>query len=482
MRTGSADQRRSRKTKQTMFHNRPFTLALLLLGTAPLPLAAQQADTAARQGVQTAQTSPASSEPWSLARCLEYARANNLQVQSARITAEAGDIELEAAKAARYPTLSFNTGQNVSHQSAIKLINDYGEVVSDGSFSYGGSYGIGSTTAIYQGGRLRNNVRQQERRAESSRLGVEKSLNDITVNVVQAYLQVMYAAETVEINRRAVTLAEEQADRAQRMLEQGAVARTEVAQMLSQLGSAQYDLTTAQNNLAQYRLQLKQLLELGPDANFDVEFPEISDDEVLRIIPSVEEVYDAALGIMPETRQADILIEASQFAERAARSAFYPQVSLSANVSTGHQSGLGLSMGSQLSQKLNESIGLSLSVPIFNGKNARTSVRQARLNTRQAEIDSRTARKDLLSTIESLHRDAVAAQSNYMAAGQKLAYAEESYRLAVASFEQGKNNAVELNTEKNNFLAAISERLQAKYKAVLAAKILAFYRGEPITL
>ena len=286
-----------------MFHNRPFTLALLLLGTAPLPLAAQQADTAARQGVQTAQTSPASSEPWSLARCLEYARANNLQVQSARITAEAGDIELEAAKAARYPTLSFNTGQNVSHQSAIKLINDYGEVVSDGSFSYGGSYGIGSTTAIYQGGRLRNNVRQQERRAESSRLGVEKSLNDITVNVVQAYLQVMYAAETVEINRRAVTLAEEQADRAQRMLEQGAVARTEVAQMLSQLGSAQYDLTTAQNNLAQYRLQLKQLLELGPDASFDVEFPEISDDEVLRIIPSVEEVYDAALGIMPETRQ-----------------------------------------------------------------------------------------------------------------------------------------------------------------------------------
>ena len=143
MRTGSADQRRSRKTKQTMFHNRPFTLALLLLGTAPLPLAAQQADTAARQGVQTAQTSPASSEPWSLARCLEYARANNLQVQSARITAEAGDIELEAAKAARYPTLSFNTGQNVSHQSAIKLINDYGEVVSDGSFSYGDDWSTG---------------------------------------------------------------------------------------------------------------------------------------------------------------------------------------------------------------------------------------------------------------------------------------------------------------------------------------------------
>ena len=250
----------------------------------------------------------------------------------------------------------------------------------------------------------------------------------------------------------------------------------------SLVGSAEYDLTTAQNNLAQYKLQLKQLLELGPDTRFEVEVPEISDAEVLRIIPTVEEVYAIAVQTMPETRQAEILIEASEYAERAARSAFFPQVSLSANVSTGHQSGTSASMGSQLSQKLNESIGLSLSVPIFNGKNARTSVRQARLNTRQAQIDSRNACKELLSTIESLHRDAVAAQSSYMAAEQKLAYAEESYRLAAASFEQGKNNAVELNTEKNNYLAALSARLQAKYQAVLAAKILAFYRGEPIML
>ena len=460
-------------------HNIRLYGLLLAMACTAAPLAAQTGGTAAATAAAAAAPQD---DPWSMARCIEYARANNLQVQSAQIAAETSGIELEAAKASRFPTLSFSTGQNVSHQNAIKLINDYGEVVSDGSFSYGGSYGIGSTTTIYQGGRLRNNIRQLERRAESSRLGVEKSLNDITVSVVQAYLQVLYAAETVEINRRAVTLAEQQADRAQRMFEKGAVARTEVAQMRSQLGSAEYDLTTAQNNLAQYKLQLKQLLELGPGTRFEVEAPDISDAEVLCIIPSVEEVYAAAVQTMPETRQAEILIEASEYAERAARSAFFPQVSLSANVSTGHQSGTSASMWSQLSQKLTESIGLSLSVPIFNGKSARTSVRQARLNTRQAQIDSRNACKELLSTIESLHRDAVAAQSSYMAAEQKLAYAEESYRLAAASFEQGKNNAVELNTEKNNYLAALSARLQAKYQAVLAAKILAFYRGEPITL
>ncbi len=109
----------------------------------------------------TAQEARPQERQWTLGECIEYARSNNIQVRKAQINASAGEVELEAAKASRYPTLSFNSGQSVSHQSAIKLINDYGEVVSDGTFSYGGSYGFGSNVSIFQGGRLRNSVRQQ---------------------------------------------------------------------------------------------------------------------------------------------------------------------------------------------------------------------------------------------------------------------------------------------------------------------------------
>ncbi len=109
-------------------------------------------------------------------------------------------------------------------------------------------------------------------------------------------------------------------------------------------------------------------------------------------------------------------------------------------------------------------------------------MRRARLDTRQSEIDNLNARKELLATVESLHHDAVAGQANFVSAGEKLLYAEESWRLAEASFEAGANNAVDLITEKNNYLSALSARLQAKYQAVLAAKILLFYKGEPITL
>ena len=243
---------------------------------------------------------------WTLGECIEYARRNNIQVRKAQINASTGEVVLEAAKASRYPTLSFNSGQSVSHQSAIKLINDYGEVVSDGTFSYGGSYGFGSNVSIFQGGRLRNNVRRQEKQLESSRMAVEQSENTITVNVAQAYLQILYARETAEINRRAVELAARQVDRAQKRLEEGDAARNEVAQMRAQLAAAQYDLTAAQNNLAQYTLQLKQLLELGADDRFEAAYPEIGDEEVLQALPTVAEVYAAAVEIMPETRSAEI--------------------------------------------------------------------------------------------------------------------------------------------------------------------------------
>ncbi len=460
-----------------------ITFRHLLLAAAALAVAhAAPAQSGSGAPEQSAAGQSQSPDGWTLGRCIDYARSNSIQVRSAEIAVSTGEAELDAAKAARYPTLSFNSGQSVSHQSAIKLINDYGEVVSDGTFSYGGSYGFGSSTAIFQGGRMRNSIRQQQKQLESSRLAVERSANSVTVSVTQAYLQVLYARETLEVNRRAVELAARQADRAQKMHEAGAVARGEVAQMRSQLAAAQYDLTTAENNLAQYTLQLKQLLELEPGDRFEVADPAVGDGEVMQALPAVADVYAAAVAIMPETRSAEVQIEASQYAEKVARAGFYPQVSLSANVSTGHQSGTPASMGSQLKDKLNESVGLSLNVPIFNNRSARTSVRRARLGTRQAQIDNISARKELLATIESLHHDATAAQASFLASGEKLAYAEESYRLAEASFEQGDSNAVELITEKNNYLSALSARLQAKYQAVLAAKILLFYKGEPITL
>ncbi len=167
---------------------------------------------------------------------------------------------------------------------------------------------------------------------------------------------------------------------------------------------------------------------------------------------------------------------------RIARGSYLPSLSLSAGLSTGWNSGTGTTYFDQLGNKLGESLGLSLSLPIFNGKQVRTNVRRAVLQMESARLQDESNRKQLLATLESLHNDAVAAQQRYYASKAQLEAAAESFRLVTEQFEAGIKNTVELLTEKNNYISALSQQLQAKYQAVLAGKLLARYMNQPIDL
>ena len=168
--------------------------------------------------------------------------------------------------------------------------------------------------------------------------------------------------------------------------------------------------------------------------------------------------------------------------EKVAQGDYLPSVSLSASVSTGHDSKGSGSYFSQMDDRLVENVGINVSVPIFNRKQARLNVAKAKLQTEQARLDERNTRKDLLQTVESLHQDVVAAQSRYQAALQRVKSTYESYRLVQGEFDAGLKNAVDLLVEKNNYLSALQEQIQAKYQAVLAFKLLNFYRNEAIDM
>ena len=135
-----------------------------------------------------------------------------------------------------------------------------------------------------------------------------------------------------------------------------------------------------------------------------------------------------------------------------------------------------------MNNQLNENIGVTLSVPIFNRRQAKTSIAKARLQTRQAELDYTNMEKELLRTIESLYQDAVSAQSRYIAANDQVKSAAISYNLVLEQFNAGMKNTVDLLTQKNEYLASQQEQIQAKYQAVLSIKLLNFYQNEPITL
>ena len=437
-----------------------ITLALIL-GLSALPLRAQ--DTKA----------------WTLRDCIEYALQNNIQIKTKEVSLETAEASLEQARAAQLPTLNFSSSFGANFRN-VTTFNDYMEEAGHTSFS--NNFGLNSGMTLYQGGRLQNTVKQQEVQRDAAELNVESAGFDIELSVTQAYLQVLYNREALELAQKNEELSQKQVDRGQELFAAGSISRVELSQLKSQQASDQYQTVSAENTLESSRLKLKQLLELGLDSDFHIDFPEIDDAVVAAQIPSLADAYDAALATLPQLRSSELGIESADLGVKIAKGAGLPSLSLSAGISTGWNSGTGTTYFDQLGNKLGESLGLNLSIPIFNGKQVKTNVRKAQLQLVNARLQDESTRKQLLADLESVRNDAISAQKRYFAAKIQQQAATESYSLVTEQFEAGIKNTVELLTEKNNLLNATSQLLQAKYQAVLAEKILARYMNNPIEL
>ena len=416
-----------------------------------------------------------SADGWTLRRCIEYARANNIEVRSSQIARQSALVDLEQAQAQKTPLLSFSTTQSYRHAK-----NESRNFASNGT--YEGNYALNAGITIYNGGKLKNSLLQQRTIGKSRDAEVEMARNSIEIAVTQAYLEILYAAESVKTDEQTVESSEAQMNRAKALFEAGSISRSDYAQIESQYAGDRYQLTSSRTRLSESRLALKQLLELGLDDSFEVVFPELDSTDVLAEIPALEEVYRTALAVMPEVENSRLDIESSQIGEKIARAEGRPTLTADASIGTGNTSGSDYAFYNQLDNKLNERAGITFSVPIFNRKQAKSSIAKARLQTLQAELNYVDTEKNLLRTVESLYQDAVSAQSRYLAAADRVRSAGLSYRLMLEQFEAGMKNTVELLTEKNNFLSAQQEQIQAKYQAVLSLRLLNFYRDQPIQL
>lgn len=416
---------------------------------------------------------------WSLRQCIDYALEHNIQIQTKEITLQAAEASLEQAKAQQYPTLSFSSSFGANFQN-VNTFNDYLEQNSGMTFS--NSFGLNSGLALYQGGRLKNTVKQQSVQRDASELDVEQSRIDLEISVAQAFLQILYNHEDLELKRQAEELSARQVERGQQLYQAGSISRVELAQLKSQHASDIYQTVAAENTLENSRLQLKQLLELGMDEDFRIQYPAIDDSVIGKPVPELAEVYAEALSTLPQVRSSELGLESADLGVKIAKGAALPSISMNAGISTGWSSGTGVTYFDQLGNKLGESVGLSLSLPIFNGKQVKTNVRKAQLQLETARLQDESTRKQLLATLESLRNDAVNAQNRYFASRTQLEAATESFRLVSEQFDAGIKNTVELLTEKNNYLNALSQQLQAKYQALLAEKLLQRYMNSPIEL
>ena len=419
---------------------------------------------------------------WTLDDCVNYAMQHNITLQKARLQLQSSAEDVKGQKGALLPTLSASTNQSVGYRpwqdSGIATVTN-GQVNSkvDKTY-YNGSYNLNAQWTVWNGGRNRNNVRQSQLTEQQAELNVAEQANSIEERICQLFVQCLYLNEAVKVSQASLETSKKNEQRGEEMVEVGMMSKADLAQLSAQRANDEYSIVEAESQLANYKLQLRQLLELKANDDFDIAIPETTDEEALAAIPSLQATYEQALATRPEMERGRLSIESSKVSLAIAKAGWLPTLSLSGGLSTSTNSLSNNNWGNQMKANVNMAGGLSLNIPIFDGRQTKTNVAKARIQQQQALLDLQDQQKQLYQTIEGYWLDATTNQQRLKAAKASVESQQSSYELLQEQFNVGLKNIIELMNGKNSLLQAQQNQLQAKYLTLLNMQLLRFYGGK----
>lgn len=425
-----------------------------------------------------------SAKQWTLQECIDYALQNNIQLQKSRIQQQSSSESVKGARAALLPSLSASTNQQFGYTPFIdSQVYVSGSQVYSGNkkTSYNGNYGLNANWTAWNGNKNYNTLKQQKIAEQQAELQTQVTANSIQEQLAQYYVQILYSKEAVVVNKEMLSMSKQNLERGQEMYKVGSIAKAELAQLESQVASDEYDLVSSEGQLATYKLQLKQLLELDGMEEFDIIDPASADAQALTPVPSVNDVYLTALVQRPEIKNSNLSIESSELDIKLAKAGILPNVSLSASVGANTNSRSQDNWGEQMKTGLNTSVGINVSIPIFDNRSTRTAVNKAKLSKESQQLELDNQKKELWRSIETYWVDATTNQARFKSATSSVASAKTSYELLSEQYKVGLKNITDLLNGKNTLLQSEQNRLQSKYMTILDIQLLKFYMGESVT-
>lgn len=452
--------------------------------------------------------------PWSLQQCVDYALEHNIQVKQYKLNTDLSKVQVDQSTLSLFPSLNGSASQNYYLGRSIDpYTNSYttSQVRSN-------SFGLSSSLSLFEGLQLQNTLRQSKLSYLGAQFDLKKIQNDISLNVVTAYLQVLYNNELLSIASDQTDASRSQRDKIKRMMELGSVSKGNLLDMESQLAADEVRLIQAQSTAEQSILTLTQLLELDSTKNFSIVTPDVNVPSLDAQILDVDAVYTMALSNQPDIKASEYKVAAAEKGVSIARGALYPRLfvsgSLGTNYSTSSKEVIGYDIGApsvdftgftstgdsvfsifpnttprtrdtpfrtQIDNNLGKSVGFSLQVPIFNAWSTRSSIKRSKINLEQTRLGQDLTKKTLYKSVQQAVADVIAASKKYEA-GQKSASAmQESFDYNQQRFDLGLIGSYDFLQSKNNLAKAKADLLQAKFETIFRLKVLDFYMGKPLT-
>ena len=428
------------------------------------------------RNLAAAQTLPTAA--WTLQECIDYALEHNLTVQQSALQVEQREIDLNTARSSRLPGVSASASQNFSFGRGLTADNTYAHANTTNT-----SMNLGADMTLFNGFRINNNIALSKLNLQAATQDLEKARDDIRVAVAQAYVQILYQQEILDVARRQVEIDSLQVVRLEAMRDNGKAAAADVALQEATLAQSRLTAVQAANNLQLALLDMAQLLELPTPEGFNVAVPALPEPVMPLIRP--EDIYEEALDVKPAVQAEETRLAYAERNIALAKSGYMPSLSLNGGLGTNYYTSSGYtheSFFNQLGNNFSQYVGLNLSIPIFSRMSNRNQVRSARLNYQAQQVQLDQVKKQLFKEIQQAWYNAVAAVSKYDSSVEAEKAAAQSLALVQAKYENGKATITEFNESKNQYLKAASDLAQARCEALYQAGLLDFYRGKEIQL
>lgn len=451
---------------------------------------------------------------WTLRECVDYAVANNLNVRRSVYSRETGSINSLQSKMQMLPSVNgnasygFNWGRNIDPTT-----NSFIEQrITSANMS------VSSSLLLWNGFRQYYTMRQSDVEYNALSEDLIKAKNDVILNVITLYMNVIFNKELLGNTQSQLSSTGQQLDRTKKLAAAGSVPTANVLNLEAQHATNELNLIQRENALNLSLLQLKQALQLPASTPMEIEVPQAEVDKELVLDQTAEEIFSAAVKAMPEIRAAQLRKKSAEYALRSARGGYYPRLSMSGSIGSIYSDArmefvpsgqvdivptqVGYVQGSnspvfrdiatpqgslqevsfkrQYEDNLGKSLGLSMSIPLFNGYATRASVQRSVISREQAHINSVQLENTLRQSVETAVNDAVAAHRTYQSTERQVAARDEAFRMTKQRYEAGAANFVEYQVAENDLFQAKSDRLRAKYDLLFKKKLLDFYQGKPI--
>jgi len=414
--------------------------------------------------------------PWTLEACIEYALNQNIQVRKSVLTNDRFWVSAEQAKAQRLPSASASVSQTFNWSKS--------EVAGETGFTgtNGTNYSVSSGITIYDGLRINNSIKQADLDLEAGQYSLETTKESISLSILNAFLQVLYAEEQVKNSEKQIESTQEQLRLAGERLALRIIAQSDYAQVKSQLASEKYTQANSESQLSIAKVNLMQLMELPVTPDFNIAEPNLDKNINQNRVTDVTSVYETSLSIRPQIQYASINKDIAAIDEKIARAGYFPTLSANAGIGSTFESQMVDPYLNQLGNGVRPYMGLSLSVPIYQKKQVKSSVSIAKIGYEDAILSETDTKNELRKNIEQACTDVNSAQVEYEASLEQYQATLEASTLNEEKFNQGLINSVDYLVSKTNLIVAESQLLQSKYKMLFSYKILDFYSGIPLSL